>query len=128
MERLRNGCVPPDPVFLIPETDCKQPSYLFRGREPSSRVRFGRRMSLFQEEFEVKDTSRKFDHVGRLHCRLAEEGYELQLDLDVNSDLLDLQPGERFALLLTSTLDLDGAADAGVYDQSGKPSLLDSYE
>ena len=103
-------------------------SLLTHTRYPGAQARAGWRMSLFEELFEVKDTSRKFDHVGRLHCRLAEEGYELQLDLDVNSDLLDLQPGERFALLLTSTLDLDGAADAGVYDQSGKPSLLDSYE
>lgn len=84
--------------------------------------------TLFEEQFEVKNTSKKFDKVTRAHCRLAEEGYELALDLDVNSDLFPLEAGERFAFLLTSTLDLGGAADPGVYDQSGKPSLLDAYE
>ena len=84
--------------------------------------------TLFADQFEVKDTSKKFDKVTRLHCRLAEEGYDLVLDLDVNSDLYPLEVGDRFAFLLSSTLDLDGGADAGVYDQSGKPSLLDDYE
>jgi len=84
--------------------------------------------TLFEEQFEVKDTTKKFDKVTRVHCRLAEEGYELSLDLDINSDLYPLEAGERFAFLLASTLDLDGAADPGVYDQSGNPSLLDAYE
>jgi len=84
--------------------------------------------TLFDEQFEVKDTSKKFDKVTRLHCRLAEEGYELTLDLDVNSDLFHAEVSDRFALLLVSTLAPDGSADAGVYDQSGAPSLLDSYE
>jgi len=83
---------------------------------------------LFDEQFEVKDTSKKFDKVTRVHCRLAEEGYELALDLDVNSDLFPMEVSNRFSLLLVSTLNSDGSADAGVYDQSGKPSLLDSYE
>ena len=83
--------------------------------------------TLFEEQFEVKDISKKFEKVSRIHCRL-EEGYELQLDLDINSDLFPLEVGDRFSFLLTSTLSPEGDFDAGVYDQSKAPSLLDQYE
>merc|ERR1712166_797426 len=78
--------------------------------------------------FEVKDTSKKFDKVTRLQCRLTEEGYDMHLDLDVNTDLWPLELGERFTFALASTLSLDGAPDTGAYDQSNQSSLLDQYE
>mmetsp|Transcript_35190 Transcript_35190/g.77447 ORF Transcript_35190/g.77447 Transcript_35190/m.77447 type:complete len:147 (-) Transcript_35190:302-742(-) len=84
--------------------------------------------TLFEEQFEVKDTSKNFDKVTRLHCRLAEEAYELALDLDVNTDLYPLEIAERFTLVLVSTLATDGSADLGTFDQSGEPSMLDQYE
>ena len=31
---------------------------------------------LFQDQFEVKEASKKFDKVTRLSCRLKEEGYD----------------------------------------------------
>ena len=34
--------------------------------------------------------------VARLTCRLAEEGYEMSLDVDINSDLLPLEINDRF--------------------------------
>ena len=34
--------------------------------------------------------------VTRLSCRLAEEGYEMGLDLDLNSDLLQLETNDKF--------------------------------
>lgn len=83
---------------------------------------------LFQDQFEVKEVSKRFDKVTRLNCRLAEEGYEMALDVDVNSDLLSLEVSDRFTFALSSTLALDGSQDTGVYDQSGAPSLLDQYE
>jgi DNA-directed RNA polymerase I, II, and III subunit RPABC3 len=83
---------------------------------------------LFQDQFEVKDTSKKFDKVTRLQCRLTEEGYDMHLDLDVNTDLWPLELGERFTFALASTLSLDGAPDTGAYDQSNQSSLLDQYE
>ena len=49
----------------------------------------------------------------------------MTLDLDYNSDLLELEINDRFTLALASTLALDGAPDAGTFDQSGAPSLLD---
>lgn len=83
---------------------------------------------LFQDQFEVKEVSKKFDKVTRLNCRLTEEGYEMGLDLDINSDLFMLEINDRFTCALSSTLALDGSADPGNFDQSGNPSLLDQYE
>jgi len=79
-------------------------------------------------QFEVKETSKKFDKVSRLTCRLYEEGYEMALDVDVNSDLLELNINDQFTLALASSLNLDGSTDRGTFDQSGAPSLLDQYE
>lgn len=83
---------------------------------------------LYQEQFEVKEISKKFDKVARLYCRLAEEGYEMSLDLDVNSDLHPLELNDKFTFALASTLSLDGAPGSEYYDQSNAPSLLDQYE
>ena len=47
-------------------------------------------------QFEVKEVSKKFDKVTRLACRLTEEGYEMGLDLDINSDLFALENNDRF--------------------------------
>ena len=52
----------------------------------------------------------------------------MTLDRDYHSDLLELEINDRFTLALASTLALDGAPDAGTFDQSGAPSLLDQYE
>ena len=83
---------------------------------------------LYQDQFEVKEVGKKFDKVSRLACRLADEGYDMNLDMDVNSDLFNLEINDRFTLALASTLALDGSVDSGTYDQSGMPSLLDQYE
>ena len=58
--------------------------------------------------------------VTRLQCRLTEEGYDMHLDLDVNTDLWPLELGERFTFALASTLSLDGAPDAGAHTRHGK--------
>ena len=83
---------------------------------------------LFQDQFEVKDVVKKFDKVSRLQCRLTDEGYEMSLDMDINSDLFPLDINDRFTFALASTLALDGRPDSGTFDQSGQPSLLDQYE
>ena len=57
--------------------------------------------------------------VTRLQCRLTEEGYDMHLDLDVNTDLWPLELGERFTFALASTLSLDGAPDAGAHTRHG---------
>ena len=83
---------------------------------------------LFQDQFEVKEVGKKFDKVTRLLCRLAEEDYEMGLDLDINSDLYTLDISDRFTFTLAATLAPDGTPDSGVFDQSGTPSLLDQYD
>eukprot|EP00966_Prymnesium_polylepis_P302222 6982613-Prymnesium_polylepis.1 len=82
---------------------------------------------LYQEQFEVKEINKKFDKVARLNCRLAEEGYEMVLDLDVNSDLCVLELNDKFTFALASTLSPDGAPGSEFYDQSTGPSLMDQY-
>ncbi len=81
--------------------------------------------TLLLEQFEVTETSKKFEKVTRLHCRLCEDSYDLKLDLDINSDLYPLEANDRFTLLLTSTLAIDGQP-TGRNDTG--PSLLDQYD
>jgi DNA-directed RNA polymerase I, II, and III subunit RPABC3 len=84
---------------------------------------------LYLDQFEVTETNKKFEKVTRLSCRLGEEGgYEMHLDLDVNTELYPLVVRDRFTFALASTLALDGSIDEAVYDQSGKPSLIDQYD
>ena len=52
----------------------------------------------------------------------------MALDLDINSDLFNLEMRDRFTFALASTLALDGSQDPGTFDQSGAPSLLDQYD
>jgi DNA-directed RNA polymerases I, II, and III subunit RPABC3 len=83
---------------------------------------------LYQEQFQVKDVTKKFDKVARLVCRLAEELYEMELHLDVNSDLSTLELNDKFTFALASTLSPDGAPDSEAYNSSNAPSLMDQYE
>lgn len=83
---------------------------------------------LYQEQFEVKDINKKFDKVARLHCRLAEEGYDMTLDLDVNCDLQPVELNDKFTFALASTLSPDGTPGSESYDQSNGPSLMDQYD
>lgn len=48
--------------------------------------------------------------------------------LDINSQLYKLELGDKFSLMLASTLNLDGTPDANEFNQSGDPSLADNYE
>ena len=84
---------------------------------------------LLNDMFEVKELNpdgKKFDKVTRLRCK--SETYDLDMMIDVNSDLFPCKPSERLAVALAHTLNLEGKPDPGIYDQSGKPSLLDDYE
>jgi len=84
---------------------------------------------LFEDIFDVKDIDKdgkKFDKVSRLEC--FGENYEMDLLIDINTDIYPMEVNDKFTFVLTSSLNLDGAPDEGVFDQSGKPSLLDKYE
>mmetsp|Transcript_11299 Transcript_11299/g.15641 ORF Transcript_11299/g.15641 Transcript_11299/m.15641 type:complete len:144 (+) Transcript_11299:98-529(+) len=82
---------------------------------------------LFEDLFEIKEIDKeKFEKVSRISG--ISENYEMELILDVNTDIYPLDLGQKFSLALASTLNLDGTPDDGVYDPIAKPSLADNYQ
>eukprot|EP00898_Chlorokybus_atmophyticus_P006923 jgi/Chlat1/7231/Chrsp57S06762 len=84
---------------------------------------------LFEDIFDVLDKDpdgKKFDRVSRVRCR--SDYYEMECLLDINIDIYPVEVGEKLALALASTLDLNATPDEGTFDQSGNPSLADKYE
>ncbi|CAH0515896.1 unnamed protein product [Peronospora belbahrii] len=84
---------------------------------------------LFEDIFEVRQVNpdgKKFDKVTRVVCKGV--SYELELTLDINSEVCRLRQNEKFTLALVSTLDLEGKPDDGTFNQSDKPTLLDRYD
>ncbi|GBG27476.1 DNA-directed RNA polymerases I, II, and III subunit rpabc3 [Hondaea fermentalgiana] len=87
---------------------------------------------LFEDTFEVKDvnpkgkSSTQFKNVSRIVARGAT--FEMDLVVDIQSELFPMAMNERFTLALASTLDMDGKPDDGTYNQSGAPTLLDKFD
>ena len=54
-----------------------------------------------------------FLKVNRLHCRGTT--YDVELIVDVNSELFEAKPGDRTTVALASTLSLDGTPDDGIF-------------
>ena len=84
---------------------------------------------LFEDTFEVAKLNpdgKKFDRVSRVVAR--GETYEVDLTLDVASEVYPLKLGDKFTLVLASTLRLDGKPDEDTFNQDGKPTLLDQFE
>lgn len=84
---------------------------------------------LFDDTFEVQDVDpgvRKFTRVSRILCH--GENYEMDLVLDINSDLFKVKVGDKVNLALASTLRLDGQPDEKTYNPTDDPSLMDHYE
>lgn len=85
--------------------------------------------NLFEDIFEISKVNpegKKFDRVNRIVAK--GETYETDLVLDVASEIYPLKAGDKFTLTLASTLRLDGKPEEEVFNQDGKPSLLDQYE
>ncbi|XP_045594032.1 DNA-directed RNA polymerases I, II, and III subunit RPABC3 isoform X4 [Procambarus clarkii] len=64
---------------------------------------------LFEDIFDVKDIDpdgKKFDRVSRLHCE--SESFKMDLILDINSMIYPLDFGDKFRLVLATTLREDG--------------------
>jgi DNA-directed RNA polymerase I, II, and III subunit RPABC3 len=102
---------------------------------------------IFEDIFLVQDIDKdgkKFDRVSRLFCR--SETYEMELILDINTEIYPMEPGQKFTMALARTLNLDGTPDEGgmlrcflsrfprpilkslsVYDQSDKRTIADDY-
>lgn len=73
---------------------------------------------LFEDIFNVKDMDpegRKFDRVSRLHCE--SESFKMDLILDINSWIYPMDLGDKFRLVLATTLQEDG-----------RPGLLFSWD
>ncbi|KAJ1984419.1 DNA-directed RNA polymerases I, II, and III subunit RPABC3 [Dimargaris verticillata] len=74
---------------------------------------------LFTDIFDCKDIDRdgkKFDRVSRLSAR--SENYDMGLLLDYNVELYPMKIGDKFSLVLASTLSLSGQDAAR--SQTGK--------
>jgi DNA-directed RNA polymerase I, II, and III subunit RPABC3 len=56
------------------------------------------------------------------------ETNQVDLIIDVQSELYRLKTKEKFTLALASTLDLTGKPDPKSWNPSNEPSLLDKYE
>ncbi|KAF6734353.1 DNA-directed RNA polymerases I, II, and III subunit RPABC3 [Oryzias melastigma] len=64
---------------------------------------------LFEDIFDVKDIDpdgKKFDRVSRLHCE--SESFKMDLILDVNTQIYPVDLGDKFRLVIASTLYEDG--------------------
>lgn len=64
---------------------------------------------LFEDIFNVKDMDpegKKFDRVSRLHCE--SESFKMDLILDINSWIYPMELGDKFRLVLATTLKEDG--------------------
>ncbi|RLU14867.1 hypothetical protein DMN91_012754 [Ooceraea biroi] len=85
---------------------------------------------LFEDIFNVKDIDpegKKFDRVSRLHCE--SESFKMDLILDINSWLYPMELGDKFRLVLATTLREDGYPDGNEWnpmEQEG--SRADSFE
>ncbi|GAB1863838.1 DNA-directed RNA polymerases I, II, and III subunit RPABC3 [Formica fusca] len=86
---------------------------------------------LFEDIFNVKDIDpegKKFDRVSRLHCE--SESFKMDLILDINSWLYPMDLGDKFRLVLATTLREDGYPDGNEWnpiEQEGG-SRADSFE
>ncbi|XP_018328950.2 DNA-directed RNA polymerases I, II, and III subunit RPABC3 isoform X2 [Agrilus planipennis] len=87
---------------------------------------------LFEDIFNVKDIDpegKKFDRVSRLHCE--SESFKMDLILDINSWLYPMELGDKFRLVLATTLREDGYPDGVDWNPLGlesEGSRADSFE
>ncbi|XP_064651342.1 DNA-directed RNA polymerases I, II, and III subunit RPABC3-like isoform X3 [Lineus longissimus] len=67
------------------------------------------------------------NHVSRLHCE--SESFKMDLILDINALIYPVDLGDKFRLMIATTLKEDGKPDDGEYDpQDTAPSRADSFE
>ena len=70
---------------------------------------------LFEDIFDVKDIDpegKKFDRTSRLHCE--SESFKMDLILDINTWIYPIELGDKFRLVLATTLKEDGFPDSGL--------------
>lgn len=53
--------------------------------------------------------------VSRIEAR--SEQFDMYMQLDVNTEVYPMKPGDKFTMVLASTLSLDGTPDSGFFTQ-----------
>ena len=85
---------------------------------------------LFEDLFQINELNpggKKFDRVNRLIGRAVT--YEIELILDINSDIYQVRPQDKLTLVLASTLNLDNTPDDGTYRPiEHEMTLANGYE
>ncbi|KAJ2783768.1 DNA-directed RNA polymerases I, II, and III subunit RPABC3 [Coemansia javaensis] len=91
---------------------------------------------LFSDTFDVKDVDKggkKFDRVSRIDGR--SQTYDMDLILDINTELYPVDVGDKFKLTLASSLSLGeskafakGDANWRAYVNGDERSLADNYD
>ncbi|XP_063371607.1 DNA-directed RNA polymerases I, II, and III subunit RPABC3 [Cydia amplana] len=85
---------------------------------------------LFEDIFNVKDMDpegKKFDRVSRLHCE--SESFKMDLILDINSWIYPMELGDKFRLVLATTLRENGYPDGGEWNPlDTEGNRADSFE
>jgi DNA-directed RNA polymerase I, II, and III subunit RPABC3 len=84
---------------------------------------------LFEDFFTIvglDPDGKKWDRVKRIVAH--SDQFDMELMLDVNTDVYPMHMDEKFMLALATTLSLDGTPDDGFFDQSGRKSLADKFE
>ena len=64
--------------------------------------------------------------VSRIVCSATT--FDVEMIVDVASEVFALGAKERFSLCITPTLRTDGRIDDDIFDQSGRETLLDAYD
>lgn len=60
--------------------------------------------------------------------RAESQSYEAQLTLDINSEIYPVALRERYLVVLTKTLSLEGTPDPESFDQSNKRTLANEFD
>ncbi|TVU07766.1 hypothetical protein EJB05_41135 [Eragrostis curvula] len=84
---------------------------------------------LFEDIFKVvaiDPDGKKFDKVSRIVAK--NESFDMYMQLDVATEVYPMKINDKFTMVLTSTLNLDGTQDTGYYTQAGRKTLADSYD
>lgn len=85
---------------------------------------------LFEDIFNVKDIDpdgKKFERVIRLHCE--SESFKMDLILDINSWIYPVELGDKFRLMLATTLNEDGKPCGQEYNPAEiEGSRADSFD
>ncbi|KAG6509623.1 hypothetical protein ZIOFF_027623 [Zingiber officinale] len=84
---------------------------------------------LFEDIFtltKIDPDGKKFDKVSRIEAR--SEQFDMFMHLDVNTEIYPLHVGDKFTMVLSPTLNLDGTPDTGYFLQGNRKSLADKFE